>query len=108
MIKDFFQNIKRRHEERNAEYRILETRSIFIPQIYGFAWEGIDREDNSVWTSFDIQLTRCSHKTFGAANERLQNYLTYLDSKKNHEKEIVHLVKKDPSFWRILKNKEIE
>lgn len=94
MIKQFLFKIK----ARKAKYRILETRSVFIPQYLTFDWEGIDRNSNDRWYSMDIQIKRCSFESFDVANERLQNYLIYLDRKNHQEKEIIHLVGKRPDL----------
>jgi len=91
----------------NKTYRIVEINDLFIAQIKGEEWAGIDRGDdpdtsyaNITWDSHSAQLSNCGFKTYQEANERLLKYVEYTEKKTPK----VHKVTIEPKAWRILKS----
>lgn len=87
--------------------RILETRGIFIPQVYTEkGWLGI-RENSIFWAATIFDTCRiCGVKTYDEANEILQDYLESQIHEKNYNKQKIHKMKTEPKVWRILKSKK--
>lgn len=93
--------IENEEEKIKKNFRVLETRGVFIPQTKkGGDWEGIPRNTvEYTLGSMSSMVDACSYETYEQANNRIEEYLTL-------RVEVIHPVQISPKFWRILK-KEI-
>ncbi len=68
-----------------SRYRIKEVQGKFIPQVWRFGWESIDRKHRYIWYSEDHQLLWCAWDTLEQARERIKKYREYKKDVKYHK-----------------------
>jgi hypothetical protein len=68
-----------------SRYRIKEVQGKFLPQVWCFGWESIDRRSNYIWYSEENQLTWCAWGTLEQARERINKYRGYKKDVKYHK-----------------------
>jgi hypothetical protein len=57
-----------------SRYRVKEVDGKFIPQVWFFGWDGIDRSRDYLWHTDENHLEYCWWDTLEQARKRIQKY----------------------------------
>ena len=57
-----------------SRYRVKEVDGKFIPQVWFFGWDGIDRSSDYLWYVHEYHLEYCAWDTLEQARKRIQKY----------------------------------